>query len=113
MSRTPVRAELDQDRVRSGDPATVDVDSAAFRARTGWAPSIPLARSLGDLLDHWRAQVRVGSPARCLAGSPFGTDGWRARIADAGTFWTLGARLRERRPAEVDRGAGRVRARAS
>ena len=63
MSRTPVRAELDQDRVRSGDPATVDVDSAAFRARTGWAPSIPLARSLGDLLDHWRAQVRVGSPA--------------------------------------------------
>jgi hypothetical protein len=28
-------------------------------AQTGWRPQIPFARMLRDLLDDWRAQVRV------------------------------------------------------
>jgi len=64
MSRVPLRTELDPERVRGGDPAAVDVDASAFRLRTGWAPAIPLARSLRDLLEHWRAEVRSGALAR-------------------------------------------------
>lgn len=64
MSRVRLRTELDPERVRSGDPATVSVDASAFRARTGWEPRIPLRQSLADLLDHWRAQVRREALAR-------------------------------------------------
>lgn len=64
MSRVPLRTELDPERVRAGDPSAVDVDGSAFRTRTGWQPEIPLATSLLDLLDHWRAQVRAGALAR-------------------------------------------------
>ncbi|HEX4743807.1 MAG TPA: GDP-mannose 4,6-dehydratase [Candidatus Limnocylindria bacterium] len=61
MSRVPLRTELDPERVRAGDPATVSVDSTAFRVRTGWKPEIELRRSLADLLEHWRARVRTGT----------------------------------------------------
>jgi len=64
MSRVELRTELDPERVRAGDPATVSVDSTAFRARTGWEPRIPLRQSLADLLDHWRALVRKEALAR-------------------------------------------------
>ncbi len=64
LSRVPLRTELDPERLRSGDPATVSVDASAFRTRTGWEPWIPLARSLADLLDHWRAQVPGETPSR-------------------------------------------------
>ena len=64
MSRVALRTELDPERVRAGDPSAVDVDSSAFRGRTGWEPGIPLATSLLDLLDHWRAQVQLGDVAR-------------------------------------------------
>lgn len=64
MASVPLRAELDPDRVRGGDPATVEVDSTLFRARTGWSPDIPLERSLRDLLDHWRGLVGREAAAR-------------------------------------------------
>jgi nucleoside-diphosphate-sugar epimerase len=61
LARTPVRAELDPDRVRSGVAPALALDSSRFRARTGWEPRIPLETSLRDLLDYWRAQVREGA----------------------------------------------------
>lgn len=57
LARVPVRTELDPERVRPGDATEMAVDAARFRAATGWAPQIPLERSLADLLDHWRAAV--------------------------------------------------------
>jgi GDP-4-dehydro-6-deoxy-D-mannose reductase len=63
LSRVPLRTQLDPERLRAGDPAAVDVDATAFRERTGWAPAIALDRSLRDLLDHWRSQVRGEVPA--------------------------------------------------
>jgi len=57
LARVPVRTELDPARVRADDPAAFTVDATRFRRRTGWAPRIPLARSLSDLLDHWRSVV--------------------------------------------------------
>jgi len=57
LARVPVRPELDPERVRPGDATEMAVDAARFRAATGWAPQVPLERSLADLLDHWRAAV--------------------------------------------------------
>ncbi|HEV2248963.1 MAG TPA: GDP-mannose 4,6-dehydratase [Candidatus Limnocylindria bacterium] len=64
LARIPVRTELDPDRVRAGDPSALALDASRFRARTGWAPTIPLERSLQDTLDHWRSVTRATVPAR-------------------------------------------------
>ncbi len=61
LARVPVRAELDPARVRAGTTTVLALDAARFRERTGWEPTIPLATSLRDLLDYWRAQVREGA----------------------------------------------------
>ncbi len=65
LARIKVRTELEPERVRAGDPTTLALDVSRFRARTGWAPKIPLERSLEDTLDHWRAvTARATVPAR-------------------------------------------------
>jgi GDP-4-dehydro-6-deoxy-D-mannose reductase len=58
LARIPVRAELDPERVRTGVPLSLALDSTRFRTATGWAPRIDLRTSLRDLLDYWRVQVR-------------------------------------------------------
>ncbi len=57
LARVPVRTERDPERVRAGVPPVLSLDSSRFRARTGWAPRIPLERSLSDTLDFWRAAI--------------------------------------------------------
>ncbi len=65
LARIPVRTEVDPERVRAGDPTVLALDASRFSARTGWAPAIPLERSLADLLDHWRSvTARAAVPAR-------------------------------------------------
>jgi GDP-4-dehydro-6-deoxy-D-mannose reductase len=68
LARVPVRAELDPERVRSGEPTSFALDARRFRQRTGWAPRIDLRTSLADTLEWWRGQVRaeagVGAPGR-------------------------------------------------
>lgn len=58
FARIPVRAELDAERVRSGNASAFSLDATRFSTRTGWRPRIPLETSLRDLLDYWRDQVR-------------------------------------------------------
>jgi len=68
LARVPVRAELDPERVRSGEPTSFALDARRFRQRTGWAPRIDLRTSLADTLEWWRGQIRaeagVGAPGR-------------------------------------------------
>jgi GDP-4-dehydro-6-deoxy-D-mannose reductase len=64
LARIKMRTELDPERVRGGDPSTLALDASRFRARTGWAPAVPLDRSLADTLDHWRSVTRATVPAR-------------------------------------------------
>jgi GDP-4-dehydro-6-deoxy-D-mannose reductase len=61
LARIPIRTELDPARMRSGTATSFALDASRFRARTGWAPKIPLETSLRDLLDYWRARVREGA----------------------------------------------------
>ena len=62
LARTTVRSEADPALVRRTAPALA-LDASRFRARTGWEPRTDLRTSLGDLLDYWRAQVKVGARA--------------------------------------------------
>ena len=62
LARTAVRTELDPTLVRRTAPALA-LDAGRFRARTGWAPRTDLRTSLGDLLDYWRDEVKVGARA--------------------------------------------------
>jgi GDP-4-dehydro-6-deoxy-D-mannose reductase len=59
LARVPMRAELDQGRVRSGAPTAFALDAKRFCRRTGWAPRVVLRTSLADTLDYWRGQVRA------------------------------------------------------
>lgn len=64
LARIPVRAELDQSRVRSGEPTRMALDATRFRQKTDWSPRIALADSLRDTLDFWRASIRHREGAR-------------------------------------------------
>lgn len=57
LARVPVQTELDPQRVRPGEPTVLALDASRYRARTGWAPKVPLEQSLADTLDHWRSTV--------------------------------------------------------
>ncbi len=59
LARVSMRAELDPERVRSGEPTAFALDATLFRRRTGWAPRTGLLTSLTDTLEYWRAHVRA------------------------------------------------------
>ncbi|HCF61794.1 MAG TPA: GDP-mannose 4,6-dehydratase [Myxococcales bacterium] len=61
MARCPVTIETDPERLRPSDVQILEGDATRFRARTGWEPKIPFAKTLSDLLDFWRA--RLSAPA--------------------------------------------------
>ncbi|MBZ5511350.1 MAG: GDP-mannose 4,6-dehydratase [Acidobacteriia bacterium] len=56
---------LKQGLGHSGQPSTVVGDFAKIQKQTRWCPTIPLERTLRDLLEYWRTQPRrsVGSSA--------------------------------------------------
>ncbi len=55
-----IRVEVDPDRLRPIDADLQVPNTAKFRAVTGWQPEIPFERTMGDLLEYWRARVRAG-----------------------------------------------------
>jgi GDP-4-dehydro-6-deoxy-D-mannose reductase len=61
MSGGKIEVVQDPKRLRPSDVAVLEGDCATFRALTGWAPSIPLERTLEDLLNYWRARLGVTS----------------------------------------------------
>jgi GDP-4-dehydro-6-deoxy-D-mannose reductase len=60
LSGVRVEVVVRQERLRPQDLEVLVGDPTAFRERTGWAPAIPLERTLADLLAYWRART----PAR-------------------------------------------------
>jgi GDP-4-dehydro-6-deoxy-D-mannose reductase len=56
-TRVPVRVEPDPARMRPVDAPVIVSDCSRLRAATGWQPHIPLAQSLGDVLDDWRTRL--------------------------------------------------------
>jgi GDP-4-dehydro-6-deoxy-D-mannose reductase len=57
-ARIPVRHEVDPERMRPHDVPEVRGSAQLLRAASDWTPEIPLARTVADALDAWRAQLR-------------------------------------------------------
>jgi GDP-4-dehydro-6-deoxy-D-mannose reductase len=53
----PVRHEVDPSRVRAHDVPEVRGSAERLREATGWAPEIPLERTVADALDEWRERL--------------------------------------------------------
>lgn len=56
----PLTRELAEERLRPHDVPLILGSGARITTETGWSPVIPLRRSLLDVLDFWRAEVRAG-----------------------------------------------------
>jgi GDP-4-dehydro-6-deoxy-D-mannose reductase len=57
-ARIPVSVVRDPARYRPNDTPIVLGDAGRISRELGWAPQIPLDRTLEDLLDYWRVRVR-------------------------------------------------------
>jgi GDP-4-dehydro-6-deoxy-D-mannose reductase len=57
-STVPIRIELDPALTRPIDRPAMVGSYAALNAATGWAPEIPVKKSVLDTLDYWRGQSR-------------------------------------------------------
>ena len=58
MATRPMRFEPDPDLLRPVDIPVLRGSHERLTQATGWLPEIPLSRTLADLLDDWRRQVR-------------------------------------------------------
>ena len=56
-ARVPVRHEVDPARVRAHDVPEVRGSAERLREATGWAPEIPLERTVADALESWRREL--------------------------------------------------------
>jgi GDP-4-dehydro-6-deoxy-D-mannose reductase len=61
-ARVPIRVRVDPDRFRPNDVPLLAGDSTRLRDELGWTPTIPLSRTLDDLLDFWRSFHALGAP---------------------------------------------------
>jgi GDP-4-dehydro-6-deoxy-D-mannose reductase len=52
-----IEVRVDPEKFRKTDIPILTGDSTKLRGDTGWAPEIPLGRTLGDLLDDWRERA--------------------------------------------------------
>jgi GDP-4-dehydro-6-deoxy-D-mannose reductase len=60
-TRTPVEVVIDPARFRPVDVPRLVGAHTRLHTDTGWLPTIPLERTLDDLLDYWRGRVATGS----------------------------------------------------
>ena len=56
-ARVPIEIEQDPSRLRPNDTPIILGDRTRIEADTGWAPRIPLEKTVDDLLAYWRDQL--------------------------------------------------------
>src|SRR5699024_4618408 len=57
LSRVPLRLEVDRTLLRPVDLPVLRGSHERLSEATGWQPEIPLAQTLSDLLEDWRART--------------------------------------------------------
>lgn len=62
-SRRPLRVEQDPARLRPAEVALTLCDAGRAEAELGWRPTIPLERTLDEVLDDWRSRVTAAQAA--------------------------------------------------
>ncbi len=55
-----IKVEIDPERLRPVDADLQIPDTSKFRDHTGWKPEIPFEKTMQDLLDYWREQIKKG-----------------------------------------------------
>ena len=55
-----IKIETDPHRIRPIDADLQIPDTSKFQKHTGWEPEITFEKTMQDLLDYWREQVRAG-----------------------------------------------------
>lgn len=58
FSKIKIKVVQDKDRIRPSDVQILIGDASKFQKQTGWKPEIPFAKTMEDLLNYWRQQVR-------------------------------------------------------
>jgi GDP-4-dehydro-6-deoxy-D-mannose reductase len=58
MSQVPIEVQQDPERMRPSDVPDVVCDATRIRERTGWQTTIPFEKSLQDVLEYWRKEIR-------------------------------------------------------
>lgn len=53
-----IKIETDPERIRPLDADAQIPDTSKFCKHTGWKPEIPFEKTMNDLLDYWRTQVK-------------------------------------------------------
>jgi len=54
-----IKIEIDNDRLRPIDANLQIPDSSKFKKHTGWEPEYTFERTMCDLLDYWRNQIKI------------------------------------------------------
>ena len=60
-ARVQIDVRVDSDRLRPDDAPRIYGSYGLLHEAAGWEPRIPLARTLGDLLDWWRGRLAEGT----------------------------------------------------
>ena len=55
-----IKVEIDPDRLRPIDADLQVPDTSKFKKHTGWEPEISFDKTMKDLLEYWRQQVKTG-----------------------------------------------------
>jgi len=56
-----IKVETEQSRWSALDADLQVPDTTKFKEHTGWKPEIPFEKTMQDLLDYWRGQVKKGT----------------------------------------------------
>lgn len=57
FSNTAIKLKKDPSRMRPSDVPILEGNYNKFKKATGWKPTIPMKKTLEDLLDYWRKRV--------------------------------------------------------
>ncbi len=55
-----IKVEIDPDRLRPIDADLQVPDTSKFKEHTGWEPEISFDKTMKDLLEYWRQQIKTG-----------------------------------------------------
>jgi GDP-4-dehydro-6-deoxy-D-mannose reductase len=62
LSRVPIAVHVDPSRYRPNDSPIIIGRADRLTKETEWAPAWPLPRTLADILEYWRQELRDRSP---------------------------------------------------
>ena len=58
LSGITIQIDADPGRLRPNEVGQILGDATKIRGETGWSPQIPLEKTLRDLLDYWREDIK-------------------------------------------------------